>query len=191
VADIKTAAGGPTGTAVGVWLAHVDDAGGSALADAECDFVVGTLDGTAATAVDTERMGQVLAGAGDVDDTTLRSLAPFGLDGLVVEHGPGAMSLAAQLQLVRLASFTSTPLLVTVAPDAPTAELRVLRDSGAVCVLLPAGTTVDAIRAMSDRLRALPPRKSRREGGDIALVPAMASSGGHDDHEEDDPGEDE
>lgn len=189
--EVKAAAGGPNGTAVGVWLAQVDDAGGSALAEAECDFVVGTLEGTAATAVDTERMGQVLALVADVDDTTLRSLAPFGLDGLVVEHGSGAMSLAIQLQLVRLASFASTPLLVTVTPDAPLAELRVLRDSGAACVLLPAGTSADGIKAMSDRLRALPPRKARKEGGDIALVPAMGTGGGHDEHVEDDPGEDE
>ncbi len=191
VADMKAAGDGPNGTAVGVWLPQVDDAAGLALADGHCDFVVGTLEGTAATAVDTERMGQVLAIANDVDDTTLRSLAPFGLDALLVEHGPGAMSLAAQLQLVRVASFASTALLVTVAPDAPIAELRVLRDSGVVCVLLPAGTKPDAIKAMSDRLRAVPPKKSRREGGDIALVPSMAVSAGHDDHEEDDPGEDE
>ena len=191
VKELKTVSGIPNGASVGVWLAQIDDEGGAALADAQCDFVVGTLDGTAATAVDTERMGQVLSIASDVDDTTLRSLGPFGLDALVVEHGPGAMSLSVQLQLVRLASFASTPLIVTVAADAPVAELRVLRDSGAACVLLPAEASAKAIKEMSDRLRAVPARKSRRDGADMALVPAVAASTGHYEHEEDDPNEDE
>ncbi|MEX0782831.1 MAG: hypothetical protein WD557_09290 [Dehalococcoidia bacterium] len=189
VTEAKAASGGNNDTALGVWLDELDDATSSALAEAGCDFAVGSLDGTAATAVDTERMGQVLVAESAMDDTTLRALANLGLEALLVEHGKGAMSLADQLQLVRLASFASTPLLVTVASDAPVAELRVLRDSGVACVLLAAGSSIAEINALSDRLRAVPARKSRRDGAEMALVPSVAAAGAHHEEEEDDDGE--
>jgi hypothetical protein len=186
---VKTGAGKGNETALGVWLSELDEPTSTALAEAGCDFAIGTLEGTVATAFDTERMGQVLVAASSMEDSVLRVLGSLGLDALLVEHGQGAMSLADQLQLVRLSSFTSTPLLVTVGADTPMSELRVLRDSGAACVLLAARSTAADVSAMSDRLRAVPPRKPRREGGDIALVPAMAAAAGPDHEEEDDDGE--
>jgi hypothetical protein len=185
-AEAKAAAGGNSDTALGVWLGDLDDKTAAALAEAGCDFTIGTLDGTVATAVDTERMGQVLVAESAMDDTTLRALASLGLDALFVEHGKGAMSLADQLQLVRLASFASTPLLVTVSADAPVAELRVLRDSGVAGVLLAAGASKAQIEALSDRLRAVPARKSRRDGAEMALVPSVAAAGANHEEEDDD-----
>jgi 2-keto-3-deoxy-L-rhamnonate aldolase RhmA len=187
VEQLKAVAGNEH--AVGAWIDQVDDAAGSALAEAGCDFVVSTIEGTAATAVDVERMGQVLVASHQMDDTTLRALAPLGLDALVVEHGRGPMSLASQVQLLRLASFASTPLIVTATPDAPVAELRVLRDSGTVAVVLPAGSKADDIKAMSERLQSIPPRKQRREGGEMALVPSFTPAAHHEEVEE--PDEDE
>jgi hypothetical protein len=131
-------------------------------------------------------MGQVLVAESAMDDTTLRALAGLGLDALLVEHGKGAMSLADQLQLVRLASFASTPLLATVSPEASVAELRVLRDSGVACVLLAPGSSKAQIEGLSDRLRAVPARKPRREGGEMALVPSVAASGANHEEEDDD-----
>ncbi|HEX6031356.1 MAG TPA: hypothetical protein VFY90_07980 [Tepidiformaceae bacterium] len=174
---------------VGAWLDQVDDAAGTALAEAGCDFVVSTIEGTAATAIDVERMGQVLVASTQMEDTTLRALAPLGLDALVVEHGTGPMSLAAQIQMVRLASFASTPLIVTATPGTPVAELRVLRDSGTIAVVLPSGSKADDIKAMSERLRSIPPRKPRREGGEMALVPSVTPAAHTEEVEE--PDEDE
>ncbi len=188
--EAKGAASGESNERVlGAWLAEIDDSSGAELAEAGCDFAVGTLEGTLATAVDSERMGQVLVAGNSMEDTTLRALGSLGLDAMLVEHGKGAMSLADQLQLVRLASFTATPLLVTVAGKAPVAELRVLRDSGAACVLLGAGSSAAEITALSDRLRAVPARKARREGGDIALVPSLVAAAGANHEEEDEPEE--
>ncbi len=187
--EAKAAAGKNNDSVLGVWLSELDEGTSTALAQAACDFVIGTLEGTVATAVDTDRMGQVLVAASSMDDAILRALGSLGLDALLVEHGKGAMSLADQLQLVRLASFASTPLLVTVAAEAPVNELRVLRDSGAACVLLSAGSSAAEIDAMSDRLRAVPARKPRREGGEIALVPSMAAAHANHEEEEEDDGE--
>lgn len=189
VTEAKAATHQKNDAALGAWLSNLDDGASAALAEAGYDFAVGTLEGTVATAVDTERMGQVVVAESSMDDPTLRALGSLGLDALLVEHGKGQMSLAEQLQLVRLASFASTPLLVTVSPDAPVAELRVLRDSGAGCVLLAAGSTTEQINLLSDRLRQVPARKARREGADMALVPAFASAAAPHEEEDDDDGE--
>ena len=63
-------------------------------------------------------MGQLVVAAEGVDDTTLRSLGPLGLDGLFVQRPTGAMTLATQLGLVRLATFASAQLMVTAEPSA-------------------------------------------------------------------------
>lgn len=175
--------------AVGCGLASLSEADAEALNAAHCDFVVSPLDTTDSAAVDTEKMGQVVVATLDMDDNTLRALGPLGLDGLFVQRSTGAMTLAQQLGLVRLASFASTGLIVTVDAAAAVGELRVLRDSGALGVVVPAGTSTDALTALGETLRAVPaPKKGKREGGDIAIVPA-SKAGGHDEEggeEEDD-----
>ncbi|MCC7366013.1 MAG: hypothetical protein IT303_16735 [Dehalococcoidia bacterium] len=174
--------------ALGVQLASLDEAGAAALREAGCDFVVSTLEGTASAAVDTEAMGQVIVASEAMEDNTLRALAPLGLDGLLVERAAGAMTLAQQLGLVRLASFAGTPLIVSVTGEASVSELRVLRDSGVGVALLPAGSAASAIEALDKNLRAVPaPKKGRAEGRELAIVPSV-SQGGHD-HDDDDSGE--
>jgi len=180
-----------TKAVAGAVLPALDEAGAEALRAAGCDFVVCTLEGTDATAVDTDRMGHVAVASSALDDTTLRSLAPMGLDGLYVTRTPGNMTLATQLQLVRIASFASAPLLVNVTADAPMAELRALRDSGAAMVIAPKGTAGEQIAALGETLKNVPAKKgSRGEARDIALVPARAAAAAaehdHDDEADDD-----
>lgn len=174
----------------GALLDSLDDAGAAALIEAKCDFVISTLDGTAATAVDTEAMGQALIVPNDIDDTTLRALGPLGLDALYLDREGIPTSLEGQLELVRLASFAGTPLLVTVHPGASEAELRVLRDSGAVMVIPPARTTAEQAARIIEALKAVPaPRRGRRDGHDIALVPALSRSAHNDEEETEEPDE--
>ncbi|MBK6662250.1 MAG: hypothetical protein IPG47_05685 [Thermoflexaceae bacterium] len=169
----------------GVLLPALDEAGAEALTGAGCDFVVCTLEGTEATAVDTDRMGHVAVASSALDDTTLRSLAPLGLDGLYVTRTPGNMTLATQLQLVRIASFASAPLLVNVAADAPVAELRALRDGGAAMVIAPRGTAPEQLAALGEALKNVPAKKGGRgDSRDIALVPSRAAAPAEHDHEE-------
>lgn len=178
-------------TTVGVWTSALDEAGAEELVKAGCDFVVSSLEGTASAAVDTERMGQLVAADEAMADTTLRSLAPLGLDGLFVERPTGAMTLAQQLGLVRLSSFASSQLMATIDAGATVSDLRVLRDSGVATVVVAAGTTVDQIKRVVDALKAVPaPRKGGKgEGREMAIVPT--SSGGHSHEEEDDDDDDD
>jgi hypothetical protein len=167
---------------VGAWVTELDEAGAEKLAKAGCDFVACTLEGTSAAAVDTERMGQVLAVTGEIDDTRLRALGPLGLDGLFVKRPAGSMSLVQQTDLVRLASLAGCPLLVSSDARASVADLRVLRDSGAAAVVALEGTSAGELKAMSEALKAVPPKSKGRTGRDTALVPSVG--GGHE-HEED------
>ena len=173
--------------AVGAWVDSLDGAAADALHAAGCDFVVSGLGGTDATAVDTDRMGQVIVQEGTLDDAILRALGPLGLDCIFVNHDGGAMTLLQQLELVRVASFASTPLMVTVAADAGVAELRVLRDSGAAVVIAPDGTSAAALSELGERLRQIPTSKRGRDNGrEMAIVPSTA---GHHDEEDDEPEE--
>lgn len=181
------AAAGAKDAAVGALVDGLDAAGADALNAAGCDFVVSSLTNTEAAAVDTDRMGQVIAHDGVLDDTTLRALAPMGLDAIFVNSEMGAMTLMQQLDLVRVASFASTPLMVTVAADAGIAALRVLRDSGTAVVVVPTGTKAAAITELGERLRQVPTSKRGRDNGrDMAIVPSLA---GHHDEEDDEPEE--
>lgn len=173
--------------AVGAWVESLDSKTADALHAAGCDFVVSGLGGTDATAVDTDRMGQVIVQESVLDDTTLRALGPLGLDCIFVNHDGGVMTLLQQLELVRVASFASTPLMVTVAADAGLPELRVLRDSGAAVVVAPAGTSAEALSELGERLQQIPTSKRGRDNGrEMAIVPSTA---GHHDEEDDEPEE--
>jgi hypothetical protein len=170
--------------AIGALLTELDEAGAEALAKAKCDFVISPLEATTAEAVDTDRMGHVISAHRDLDDNTLRALGPLGLNALYVERAAGAMTMAGRLDLVRLATFTNTPLLVTVGTEAGVPELRVLRDSGVAAVIAPEGTTGAQMEKLFEALKAVPAPKRERRGSDIAIVPAMG--GGRDEEEEDD-----
>jgi hypothetical protein len=161
--------------AAGVLLDALSEADAETLRAAGCDFVVSPLETTDSSAVDTEKMGHVVIASESLEDNILRSLGPLGLDGLYVERPHGAMKLAGQLGLVRIASFASTGIIATIDAGASVSDLRVLRDSGVVAVVAPASSSPTDIAEIVTRLKAVPPpRKSRREGaGDMALVPTL------------------
>lgn len=172
--------------AVGALVASLTEADAEALRKAKCDFVVSPLDSTDSAAVETDKMGQVVSATLDMEDNTLRALGPLGFDGLFVQRAGGPMTLGQQLALVRVASFASTGLIVTVEPSATVGELRVLRDSGAVAVVAPAGTSAEDLKALGETLKAVPaPKKGKRDSSDIAMIPATkAAVEGDHEHEE-------
>jgi hypothetical protein len=134
-------------------------------------------------------MGHVVIASESMEDNTLRALGPLGLDALYIERPHGPMKLAGQLGLVRIASFANTGLMATIDTQASVPDLRVLRDSGVVAVVAPASATPTDLNELAARLRAVPaPRKGKREGGELAIVPALRSpaSEEHEHEEEED-----
>jgi hypothetical protein len=56
-----------------------------------------------------------------------------------------------------------------------------------LAVVAPAGTSADGLRALSEQLKAVPaPKKGKREGGDMAIVPSSSRGGSGDDEDGDD-----
>lgn len=188
-ADQLRGVAGPK-VAAGVSLPVLSVADAEKLREAGCDFVVSPLETTDSAAVDVEKMGHLVVASESIEDNALRALGPLGLDGLFVQRAHGPMKLSEQLGLVRLASFSNTGLVVTVDLASSAADLRVLRDSGAVAIVAPEGASAADIASLNERLRAVPaPRKARSDSNQVALVPSLI--GGHDHDEEDDDGDGE
>lgn len=177
----------------GAWVGELSSDDAKGLIDAGCDFVASSLEGTSAEAVDNEKMGQVLAVTSDMEEGTLRALGPLGLDALFLKRPAGPMTLALQVELARLSMLSGTPLLVNAPADISTAELRVLRDTGAAAIIAADLTSVDDLRSLGERLREVPQKTRGKAGGrDIALVPSQSSGGhAHDDDDDDDDDDDE
>ncbi len=171
----------------GAVVPSLDEAGAAALRAAGCDFVVSGLATTAAAAVKTDEMGQVVVASSALDDTTLRALGPLQLDALFLERENGPMTLGQQLEVVRIASLSNCVLLVTTGVEVSLQELRVLRDSGCAAVVIPAGASKEAIGQLVERLKAVPPpRKGGKKEHDIAMVPSLASHAEEHDHDDED-----
>lgn len=174
--------------AAGALLDRLTEDDAAALRAVGCDYVVSPLETTDSAAVDADRMGHVVIASESMEDNVLRALGPLGLDALYVERPHGPMKLAGQLGLVRIASFASTGLMATIDTSASVSDLRVLRDSGVVAVVAPASATPSDIAGIAGRLKAVPaPRKGKREGGDLAIVPSVRPTSTEEhEHEEED-----
>jgi len=172
---------------IGIWLPHVDEPLANALAAAGWDFVVSTLEGTRAGAIDPDKLGHVAAflDTEQVPDAVLRALGPLEVDAVLVKRTAGDFTLRQEAELVRVTTLSGAPLLVVVGHEPSAAEIRALRDCGSAAVILPEGATAEQIASGQALLRAVGPRKrSRREGAEIALVPSLASLHLHEEEEE-------
>jgi hypothetical protein len=174
------------GACVGIWTTSLSLPDADTLLQAGCDFSVSSLTGTASAAVDPDRMGHVLEVPMDsLEDSLLRALGPLGLDGLLFQGEATGLSLAQQLDLVRLSAFSGTPLLVTLSSEPAPADLRTLRDSGCAAVILQEPSKQQITSALEALRSVPPPRRTRREGAEIAIVPAPTAHE-HDEGEGDD-----
>ena len=172
----------------GAWVSKLDVDGAKALKEAGADFVASSLDDTAAAAVNPDELGHVLAVTSDMEDTTLRAVSGLTLDALFVKRPKGPMTLLQQVELARLAMLAGTPLLVSCPADLDAAELRVLRDSGAAAVVAAEGTSADELKALGDRLREVPAKKSGRSERVVPMLPGLRQQEDEEehDHEHDD-----
>jgi hypothetical protein len=135
-------------------------------------------------------MGHIISLGESIDDASLRALGPLGLDAIAVPGRDSALFLSDQLEFVRVAQLSATPLLVRLAAEPDAAELRALRDSGAAIVVAKPGTNTEGLRRLVELLQAVPePRRREGRGPDVALLPALLG-GGHDHDDEDEPDDD-
>ena len=183
-APIVSAAGGRP---VGCLLAGATGDDATALLEAGIDFLVFDDRLTEAAALASPDLGRVPLVGAEVEEATVRALAMLEPDAALVEPPPGttaggrlpARSLAT---MRRRSALLRAPLAVDArdpgsALDADT--LAAWRDAGAPMLVVAAGRTEEAVRAVA----SVPPPPERAREGAAALVPALAgwSSDGEDD----------
>ncbi len=136
------------------------------------DFVVFDPDKAAATALLDDKIGYVLTLSGDLNDNELRTLESFQLDAIDVGSLTGSLTVRRQIDLRRIVALTRKPLMASVDPAISIAELRALRDTNVLVVVV---DSADGVEQLRKTIVALPPR-SRRKDDDrpTPLVPHNA-----------------
>jgi hypothetical protein len=89
------------------------------------------------------------------------------------------------LGLRRLAALARAPMLVRTGADTAPGALQLLRESGAVGVVLDV-SDVAKLGGLTKSIESLPERGRKPQDKSEALVPAQAMAGGHDEDDDDD-----
>ena len=168
---------------VGARLEAATAGDADALIEAGADFLVFDDARTEAAALLRDELGHVaLLGDADASEEDLRLLQPLDLDALLIPGSAGALSVREQLQTRRIAELTRKPLIVPVAAEVSTEELRIWRDAGAPVAL--AGGDAADLEAIVAAARDVPAPRERREERPDPLLPSSAAPA--DDFDEDD-----
>lgn len=157
----------------------------SSLREAGADFVVLDIESGPAEALLEEKIGLVLTGGRELDDTTMRLLADLGLDALIAPTPNGPLTLERLLALRRIAALARTPLLIEVAADSDVSYLQALRDSGVAGVIVDS-SSIARLGRLRETIAALPLRGRKREERGEAMLPAPALAGVSSDDYDDD-----
>ena len=138
----------------GVFAAfEIESARADALLDEDMDYVVRLAD---------LRLDQA-------DARALGSLRPA----VIAVEVEFPLSLAAVLDLRRLAMLSAAPLGVACPADVSAGDIEALRDSGAAVLLLGPGASADDAAALKQRILDLPERKTKRDDDAQPLIPTM------------------
>ena len=140
---------------------------GEALLDDKLGFVMSIADGAA------------------LEDSQLRLMGELSLEALLVEVPALPMSVAGVMALRRLAALARAPMLVRAQPSTDAGDLQLLRESGAIGIVVDLSNTAK-LGDLRKTIDSLPDRGRKREDKSDALVPAQAGGHDHDDDDDDD-----
>jgi hypothetical protein len=163
--DAKKARAAAGDVPLGAGTKVANSAAAKALREAGLDFLV-IDDAMPASALLDDDLGYVLALPASPEETFLRSIDALSLEALYLPQMPSPLTVAAQLELGRVAALGRKPLLCLVASNAAADDLQCLRAAGVVAVLASEG--VEALKAA---VAALPLRKTRREERAVVSLP--------------------
>lgn len=176
---------------LGVWPQRLDREVVEKLSGTGVDYVLFSPEAAAATALLESDLGYVLTYEGDLADIHVRTLQALPLDAVFLRHWQQPLTVRGQMELIRVASLSNRPVMLTVPPDIELKELESLRDSGVVIAALDGDQkgALDALPTLRRAVDALPARRHRREEHPEALVPRAepaAPSADEEDEEDDD-----
>ncbi len=122
-----------------------------------------------------ESVGRVLRLDTSIEAGLLRavnSLHP-GIEAVIVDLRVPALTVETLMHCRRVADFTGQPIIALTGASLSVAELTALREAGAKCLVLPAGTTAAEISSMIDLIMELPRPEKKRHTKGIAVVPRI------------------
>jgi hypothetical protein len=169
---------------LGAMASVADSEAASALKDAGLDFLIVT-DSTPAAALLDDDLGYALDLPNQPEELFLRSVAPLSFEALYLTETPSPLTVAGQIALSRIAALAGKPLLTQAPGNASKDDLRCLRSVGVAALI----TDAAGVAALKETVKALPPRKGKREERTVVSLP-HGSVGGHD-HDDDDDDDDD
>jgi len=157
----------------------------ASLREAGFDFLVLEPESVQADVLQDEQLGFVFAMSPAAEDSELRLLESLTLDALLLPAVKAPLTVKQQLELRRVALLAHKPLLVTLPDVIAGPQLRSLRDSGVIGVVVDgkADKTIAGVRKAIDEM---PPRRQRREERTTALLPSMGFRSAPEEHDDED-----
>jgi hypothetical protein len=155
-----------------------------ALREAGADFLTFVPETTPAAALLDDDMGYVTLLGPDPEELLLRSLESLSLEAVFLAGVPSPLTVAQQITLVRIASFSRKPLICLAPPDASSEDLQCLRAAGVVALVVegaPAG-----VARLKENVASMPPRRQRREERPVVALPRGAAPSEAGDNDDDD-----
>jgi hypothetical protein len=180
-ADISRAREANGQAALGLRAANVDRAALAELRSAGLDFLLCDA-ATPASALLEEELGFVLALPSQPEEILLRSLEPLTLDALYIEEAPSPLTIAGQIELMRIGVLGRRPLMAKVTPNADQSELECLQAAGVAVLVLEDASGVERLK---EAVLALPPRRARRDDRPTVAVPRGPAQPSEDDDDDD------
>ncbi len=156
----------------GLRLGNAERTAVAAAREAGADFVLLDEQSSAEVVLE-ERVGFVVGAGTDAGDAELRALGGLPLDALEVPAVREPITLRRLMELRRLSMLSQTPLFIEVSVEAGPSQLEVLRDAGAVGVIID-GKSAGKLAALREAVLSLPPRGRRREERTEAVVPSLS-----------------
>ena len=160
---LRTAAGDlPLGVATSVDGSEA----AKALKEAGVDAVLVT-DGTAASALLNEDLGYVLTLPAAAEENYLRALDSLNLEAVLLETLPSPLTVAAQIELSRIAALARKPLLCKATSALTKDDLQCLRAAGCVGLL----TDAASVASLKESVAALPAKRQRKDDRPVVSLP--------------------
>ncbi len=154
----------------------------AAARDAGADFFLFDDGRSHAAALTVDDIGAVLLLGADQDEQRLRSVSAIDLDAVLVEADADLITVREQIELRRVAGFTSAPVLLKSIGRPDAGILEAWRDAGAPAVLVAAADVAATLEAA----RAVPaPRRSTERRLAILGGPVRESEDHDHDHDDD------
>lgn len=138
-------------------------------------------DDTPASALLIEDLGYVLTLPAAAEELYLRSLDSLNLEAVLLRTLPAPLTVAAQIELNRIAGLARKPLLCQLDTLLDKDDLQALRSAGAVGLL----TSAANVAALKAAVAALPPRRQRRDDRPVVSLPRGQPPAEHDDDDDD------